>query len=143
LLPDNTLSEVLMVKSLTPRGPNGYFPKGVSGNPGGRPHAEREMVELARAAGPDVIRLMIKVCADESRPMPIRLHAGALLLDRGFGKARERVDITADSERAELVQALRIALRSGYLRTDVIDVGLDDVTGELTFSILDDVDRGL
>jgi hypothetical protein len=137
-----------MVKSLTPRGPNGYWPKGVSGNPGGRPHAEREMVELARKAGPDVIRMMIEVAADESRPMPIRLHAGSIVLDRAFGKAREYVDITNSAERAQFAQAImalwtREGIRILDVHSNTLLPQVDDETGDLKFLTIDPLDAGL
>ena len=70
------------------------FKKGQSGNPGGRPKAEREVVEAARAAGPRCVEVLVDLLDhNDSR---VRMAAADHLLDRGFGKPRASADIQAD-----------------------------------------------
>lgn len=60
------------------------FVKGQSGNPGGRPKSEKEVIELAREASPRAIgRLIELVEAEDARTA---IAAANSVLDRAYGK---------------------------------------------------------
>ncbi|SRR5260370_35279369 len=69
------------------------FPKGKSGNPGGRPKVLGEVQELARQYAPTAIvelaRLALKAKSETARIAAIRE-----LLDRGYG-SRQAMEISA------------------------------------------------
>lgn len=58
--------------------------KGQSGNPGGRPKAEAEVVQLAREASPRAIGRLIEL-VEHSEPRTA-IAAANSVLDRAFGK---------------------------------------------------------
>ena len=97
--------------SLAKRGPPAIkgrgrpFPKGVSGNPGGRPKEIQEIVDLARQACPAAIRTLKEITLDENAPPAARVHAANSLLDRGYGKPKETVDLTGKISLEALVLA--------------------------------------
>jgi len=66
------------------------FKKGQSGNPGGRPKAEKEVVEAARAAGPRCVEVLVDLLDhNDSR---VRMAAADQLFNRGFGKPRQSIE---------------------------------------------------
>lgn len=72
--------------------------KGQSGNPGGRsprvgPNGET-VAELARAHTATAIDTLVEVCNDKAHPQ--RVNAANALLDRGWGKPKETVDVDAN-----------------------------------------------
>jgi hypothetical protein len=69
------------------------FPKGVSGNPGGRPKELRDVVELARSHSPDAIKTLASVMQDEEAPPAARVAAANALLDRGYRKPAQAVAV--------------------------------------------------
>ncbi len=84
------------------RSANGQFPKGFSGNPGGRPRDEQKVAELARSYTKEAIDTLVDLLrsrADER----VRGTAAQALLDRGWGKPKLEVM----SDEAGYVQALR------------------------------------
>jgi hypothetical protein len=68
--------------------------KGKSGNPGGRPKAEREVVELAREASPRAIGRLIELI--ENTEPRTAIAAANSVLDRAFGKPTQ--PLAADPE---------------------------------------------
>jgi hypothetical protein len=66
------------------------FPKDVSGNPGGRPKEEREVVEVLRMKGKELAEKLLELALKEDN-----VKAIAIAFDRAYGKAKETVDLTA------------------------------------------------
>jgi hypothetical protein len=67
--------------------------KGESGNPTGRPVAEREVVELARQYSPEAIR---KLAAIMRSGLPQQaIIAANSILDRAYGRPKQAVAVSA------------------------------------------------
>jgi hypothetical protein len=70
------------------------FRKGESGNPGGRPKVLADVQELARQQAPSAIvelaRLALKAKSETARIAAIRE-----LLDRGYGRPRQAMEVAA------------------------------------------------
>lgn len=69
--------------------------KGVSGNPRGRPKKDFLAVEEAQKHGLDAINTLAKIMKDDEQAGPTRVSAASTLLERGFGKAPQKVDLHA------------------------------------------------
>lgn len=74
------------------------FKKGQSGNPGGRPKEEREVIALAREHSVAAIKRLAEWMATDNPKASI--SACNSLLDRAFGKPTQ--PISGDDERAPL-----------------------------------------
>jgi hypothetical protein len=70
------------------------FPKGVSGNPGGRPKVLGDVQELARQKSPEAITTLANIMHDEKAPPAARVAAANALLDRGYGKPTQPISQT-------------------------------------------------
>ena len=62
------------------------FSPGVSGNPGGRPKAARNIQALARAHSEAALAVVIEIMRDPAVPATTRLAAADKLLERGWGR---------------------------------------------------------
>lgn len=71
------------------------FRKGQSGNPGGRPKLPEEINAAARAHTKKAISTLVDVVQDAKAPASARVSAAQAILDRGWGRAQQQVDITA------------------------------------------------
>jgi hypothetical protein len=58
-----------------------------SANPGGRPRAVKEVVELARQITPKAIACLEQILDDRKTPAIAKIQAAREILDRGLGKA--------------------------------------------------------
>lgn len=74
---------------------------GQSGNPGGRPKENAEIKALAREHGQDAIAKLVELL-DSSNPSVARA-AAVDLLDRGYGKPSQTLDVDARVELSRLV----------------------------------------
>jgi hypothetical protein len=67
---------------------SGRWPKGTSGNPGGRPQGLAKATrELVGEDGHKLAEFWFSIMQDETRRDSDRLEASRLLADRGWGKA--------------------------------------------------------
>lgn len=78
---------------------NGYFRKGSSGNPGGRPGMPEGLLNSIRELSPRAVEV-IKECL-ESADERVRFVAAKEVLDRGYGRvaAASTVTVVADAQR--------------------------------------------
>jgi hypothetical protein len=65
------------------------FKPGQSGNPGGRPRGEREVIDLARESSPRAIGRLVELISSEDARASIA--ACNAILDRAFGKPTARL----------------------------------------------------
>jgi hypothetical protein len=70
------------------------FPKGISGNPGGRPRVLGDVQELARERSPEAINTLAAIMDDKKAPPAARVAAANSLLDRGYGKPTQPISQT-------------------------------------------------
>lgn len=68
---------------------------GKSGNPGGRPKAEREVIELAREASPRAIGRLIELV--DSKDERVSIAAANSVLERAYGKPTQPLSNDADN----------------------------------------------
>ena len=64
-----------------------------SPNPGGRPSALGDLKEAARGYSQEALETLAAVMRDPKAPPAARVTAARELLDRGFGKAVQAVDV--------------------------------------------------
>jgi hypothetical protein len=69
------------------------FEKGQSGNPGGRPKAERNVRELAQQHTAEAIEALVDVVRT-GKPAE-RVQAATALLDRGWGRPSTAIEMTS------------------------------------------------
>jgi hypothetical protein len=69
------------------------FPKGKSGNPGGRPKVLGEVQELARRHAPAAIVELARLAA-KAKSETARIAAIRELLDRGYGRTRQSLEVS-------------------------------------------------
>lgn len=93
------------------RAPDGKFAPGFCPNPSGRPKAERDVVELARAHSTEAVQTLVRVMR-EGKPAEASAAANSIL-DRAFGKPRQVVDATVRRDIRSLSDDELLAIIAG------------------------------
>jgi hypothetical protein len=70
------------------------FKPGQSGNPGGRPKALKEVIELCRDLTAKGVERMGKILADDTAPPAAQVAAFNAVMDRGWGKVSQAVELS-------------------------------------------------
>ena len=76
-----------------PTGKGGFKP-GQSGNPSGRPKIVAEVQDLACEHTTVAVAALVEVLSDKKSPPSARVAAASALLDRGWGKAVQGLEIS-------------------------------------------------
>ena len=85
------------------------FQKGHSGNPKGRPPIIREVQEMAKELTPALISNLFEIATDERANASARVQASVALLDRGWGRPKQSVDVKVDHNASGLANAIAAA----------------------------------
>ncbi len=83
---------------------------GQSGNPGGRPAVLKELQELARTHTDEAIMALVSVMRDKRAPAAARVFASNSILDRGWGKAPQSVEVSGSLLTRETMIAILMEL---------------------------------
>jgi hypothetical protein len=74
--------------------PGRRFEKGKSGNPGGRPKAVRDVAAAAREHTQEGLETLVTAMRDGGAPWNARIRAVELILERGWGKPMQAVELS-------------------------------------------------
>lgn len=79
-------------RPITGRG-RGQFPRGKSGNPGGRPKLPSDYLDAVRRAAPDAVSVIVELMSSKRTPPAVRLRAAETLLIRAYGQPLSAAEI--------------------------------------------------
>lgn len=86
----------------------GTFPKGISGNPGGRKKTSPEFLAAVEAAAEGALANIITLSI-EAEEESVRLRAATWLAERAYGKPEQAVSLSGDGGAPFLIQIVGYA----------------------------------
>src|SRR5262252_6226016 len=98
--------------------PGRKFQPGQSGNPGGKPKAIVEVAAAARERTTEAIETLNKIMTDKDATASARVSAAVAILERGWGKAPQTVNLRRDSDLREMTDDELIAIATGTAGPD-------------------------
>lgn len=102
---------------VVPRSEDGKLLPGAKLNPGGRTKQERDVVEAARGHGVAIIERLAEMFFHDGN-----VYAGIEVLNRGFGKASQKVVLVGDDDGGPVkVQAVREILVERFAKLIAAD----------------------
>src|SRR5262245_58950699 len=94
--------------------PGRKFQPGQSGNPKGMPKAIIEVAAAARERTKEAIETLTTIMQDKKAPPSARVTAARVLLERGWGKAPQSINIKRDpSEMGTMTDDELLAIAAG------------------------------
>jgi hypothetical protein len=91
----------------------GRFTPGVSGNPGGKPKKIREVAAAARERTMEAIETLTEIMRDAKATASARVSAADILLERGWGKAPQTIELRRDDDFRNLTDDELTAIAAG------------------------------
>jgi hypothetical protein len=82
------------------------FKKGQSGNPRGRPKADIHIQELARQHTEEAFMTLVEVMRDKTATATARQSAAVAVIERGYGKAPQSIDLNVKQSLVDLLAGL-------------------------------------
>ena len=116
---------------------NPAWQKGMaSPNAGGRPAVIRDLREAAQGYSAEALETLASVMRDQASPPAATVAAARELLDRGFGKAVQALDVntkvdmgaTAAAVLMDLANRAKTAKAAELVRAEAISINYKDVT---------------
>lgn len=105
---------------------------GTSGNPRGRSKRDAEIAELARAHTAEALQTLANIMGDEAAPPSARVSAASAILDRGWGRPPQSLDVEHKLSLGEEFEAFVRSLGRGDARLiEVTDAGDGKDSGRL------------
>jgi hypothetical protein len=92
---------------------SGQFKPGQSGNPGGRPKIIAEVAGLARAYTAEALETLRSIMLDKRQSGAARVAASCAILDRGYGRPAQSLDVGIRKTIEEMSDAELIAIAGG------------------------------
>jgi hypothetical protein len=96
-----------------PGGKDTRFKPGQSGNPGGKPKAIIEVAQAAREKTASAIETLNTIMIDPKATASARVSAAVAILERGWGKAPQTIDLRRTTELGNLTDDELIAIAAG------------------------------
>ena len=81
------------------------FVKGQSGNPGGRP-SDHALRDAARGQTEQAIKTLVTIMNNPKSPAASRITAASALLDRGYGKPTQSLDVSGEAPMLNSLQVM-------------------------------------
>ena len=103
------------------------FKPGVSGNPSGGPKKANRAAMLARQHTEESIQALIDALGDEKTEN--RIKAASTLLDRGWGKPQEYIEVSQDGEQVATMEQNIVNKLLAAMPEDVLQKLADEYSG--------------
>ena len=88
-------------------------------NPEGRPKAPQEFRDLCKTYSVDAVKAVFDIVIDASTPAKVRVQGAELLINHGYGKPKESVDITSGEKSLANYDIATLAEAAGIVITKV------------------------
>lgn len=99
--------------------------KGEVRNPRGRPKKDIVLAEIAQHHAPAAIKTLVEVMSDVAATPSARVSAAAEILDRGFGRAPQSLDVkhelTFSEQFEDFVRQITGRARQSMIDAEVLD----------------------
>jgi hypothetical protein len=102
------------------------FKKGVSGNPGGKPRVLKNVQDLARQYTVPAIEALAEIVRNKKAPPAARVAAANVLLDRGYGRAPQSLEVSGNTV-LQIITGIMRAPNDEPILVTAVDAPADEV----------------